>query len=500
MRRLVFLLTLFSVSLLLLIACHRRPQTIIAIKTYETPGEILGEEEILSTHEIDPHHLGFVLYDREHNRVVKVHNADQLFIPASVTKIIITLAALKVLGADYRFKTSLAYSGSIKDGLLLGDLFLRGGGDPTLTAADLMVMVEKLKENGIQKVVGNLFFDDSLFAGQEAIDTQFGNDTAYNPGLGALSLDSNRFYIAWSKTDKRGTMEVFSIPQLPSLRLGLAADVEPEHGNFLYERNAAFDRWLLLPTVQKDGSERLPVKRPGSFTAELFADFGRMRGISLPSPRPTTDAGNTLPIYTIESKPLLNIVAEILKSSNNLMAELVLLATAKKLRNDVSGLPEAAHTVRHWLAKKIPTVDWSGFHLENGSGLTVSNRISPNQMLEILKFADRDLKLDRSYLSLLPIAGWKGSLKRRMKTPEVAFHVWAKTGTIYYASALAGSLYSGSHRELLFVLFMTDIERRTRYDASTMAQKKDLDQDATAWIKRARKTQDQLLANWILSY
>ena len=96
---------------------------------------------------------GFLIYDINEKKVVSSRNRKVPYIPASTTKVPVTIAALKVLGPDYRFKTTVGFIGNVKDGVLTGDLYLKGTGDPLLNAVHLMLMAGRIKSYGIKRTV-----------------------------------------------------------------------------------------------------------------------------------------------------------------------------------------------------------------------------------------------------------------------------------------------------------------------------------------------------------
>lgn len=445
-----------------------------------------------------------MIFDQAKGKYLRGYNDNSLYIPASVTKIPTTVAALNILGPEYRFKTFLNYTGSIGDGILHGDLYLRGTGDPFLTASDLMNMVEHLKRKGVRKVAGRFVFDQSFMTSKESIGRLGGASATYNSGVGALSSEFNRIHLEWEPSEEPGVTNMISTPALPFIQLGLSREeLQPEH-KILYESSPVMDMWLLSQTaVSESGQEDLPVKKPGLFTAQLFRKLCQQSGIELPLPEEGFLPAKNKTVYVHRSQPLMELAESLLEYSNNLMSELLLLATARKLTGKALLTEDAAKAVGDWFKQKIPETDWSGFFLENGSGLSSANRVSPQQMIAILKFADSKMLGDRSYLSMLPIAGWKGTLRKRMNTPETAFRVWAKTGTINYSSGLAGYFFTENGKKLLFAIFVTDFAKRSESDSMLgVGSAPDLENAKVAdgWITKARDIQDELLAKWIREF
>ena len=152
---------------------------------------------LLQQHRLDPRDLGYHLFRLTDGQVVETYDADTLRIPASTTKLITALAALEILGRDYRFQTRLLVSGKVHESTLHGDLYLVGGGDPTLSTNDLQGFVDTLRAAGITHVSGRFAFDESLLTTTLAINPKQPTAAAYNPSVSALSLNYNRVHLRW---------------------------------------------------------------------------------------------------------------------------------------------------------------------------------------------------------------------------------------------------------------------------------------------------------------
>jgi serine-type D-Ala-D-Ala carboxypeptidase/endopeptidase (penicillin-binding protein 4) len=440
-----------AVALLIFSGCASAPPTaktpqVIQVHEGDSPDYLLkNDAEIFKT--LPSQDVGYVVYDLETGKNVATQQANESFVPASVQKIATGTFALDVLGPKYRFKTRLLY----EDGVL----YLQGGGDPFLTAADLMKLALELKTFLKTGKVREFHYDQSLLPTSPWISNQrsFGEDS-YNPGVSALSLDFNESSVGEAGTDQ--LVRIFSVPDFP-------------------------DTEALFPGTA-------PVRDPGRFTARVFAKFCGMIGVILPPPSEENAPHEARAIATHQSFELAKLVEMNLEYSNNLMSELILLSAGRKIAGHAVTQKEAANLLVTWLKKKSPTTDWKSYQIENGSGLTSQAQVSPEQELAILKLAEPNF-------ALLPIAGWKGSLKRRLGDPHLAFRVWAKTGTVNFSSALAGYFFSASNHKYAFVIFITDRDLRHQLDAGKTATPGAVD----AWIKNAHDVQDALLARWVAS-
>ena len=243
----------------------------------------------------------------------------------------------------------------------------------------------------------------------------------------------------------------------------------------------------------------IPIKQPGLFTAYLLRHFAALSGIDLPEPLPKTTPLHTKVLFSLKSLPLIELVQKVLEYSNNLMAELIQMRAARSLTGKALSLKDSSTVIRGWLKKELVRTDWNSFVMENASGLGSLSRVSPKQLAEVLSFAEKSYFLDRSFLSLLPISGWKGTLSNRMNDPDIAFRIWAKTGTQSFSNALAGYLFTHSGRKLIFTFLATQFEGRAKFDR-TAAQSAEPDPLADAWINKARGLQEKLLLRWIQDY
>ncbi len=480
---------------LIMPSCGSRP---VDVDVSFGPEKPVPESERALMKGIPPENIGYMLYDLDRNTVVRSHNRALPFIPASTTKIPATVFALNVLGPDYRFETFLKYKGSISNGVLKGDLFLKGTGDPLLTVSDLMGMIDRMKEKGITAVTGRFYYDESWLSASSSIDPEMEADVSFNSGVSALSLDYNTITAEWKRDKKTNALEIYLTPTLPMNRTGISREKLRDNIKFTYRDLGGSESWLLSPDETRDGSERLPVKKPALYTAQMFAMLCGMRGISIQGqPEPGVMPRGASDIVTHRGQRLADIVDLTLTYSINLMAELMMLAAVKDESGEAMKLDRAARELSSYFSGKMDKINWKGFSLVNGSGLTTENRVTPEQMMAILIYADAQDYQGKKFRSFLPASGWEWSLMNRFGDPNTAFHVWAKTGTINYALALAGYLYTRSHRNMAFVIFISDITARQLYDSDPERRNRDSTGRVNGWLTGSRKTMDSIVNGWI---
>ncbi len=425
--------------------------------------------------------VGYLLFDLESGTNLAGLQQDRPFVPASVTKVPTVAAALAALGPDHRFATTLHGTGPLRGGTLEGDLILKGGGDPSLTTAGLMDLAGQLRTLGLTRITGRFLFDTTTLPEVPEIDPAQPRTAGYNTGVGALSVNYNRV----QRVRTRGRsgepgVEHWSLSDAGRHRLDRAtldhADLDDPSLSGPDSADAAKPVWL-------------PVRRPGPVAAALFRQVAAEAGIALPAPA----AGLTPPEAALlarhDSAPLVDLSRDLLRYSNNLSAELIGLGAARgidpmlDLRSDPLGRSAALLSSR--LMVSAGPVDWQGFVLANHSGLTTMSRMTPRQTAALLRAGGPAL------WDLLP-----GEDEGRAPVPGTR----AKSGTLAYAKALAGTLEAASGRRLGFALFIGDEAARRAFDAAMDRSRPDMPPEARAWIARARALQAELLALWARRY
>lgn len=471
----------------------------------------------------NPPEYGYLSVDPKTKQVIAQRNAKVGFIPASVSKVPTALAALAVLGPRHRFQTKLAIRGVVRNGVLEGDLFLYGGGDPGLLMRDVADLSDAILRSGIYKITGKFVVDDSALPRKDIINETMGGDAAYNPALSALSVHYNMIRARWtskaeaypfaaarpkkrrsqtsrSVSDYRFTL----IPDLPLHRLKATSQIAPgQIGEFEYKLDDDQDTWLYQTDFLKKNYRRymkyLPVRRPALYAGHLVRKFASMRGAELPAPEEGRLPVAHTVLHVHEGRELIELTETMLQWSNNLMADLLLLSTGKKLAGHAVSLEESGKYVTAFWKRVLPSVDWSSFEFVNGSGLTGLNRISPEQMVAMLTWADEQDFGGTRFANTLPVTGWSGSLRRRLRFPETTFRVQAKTGTIFYGVALAGEYYDRYNRRRVFVQFYHDPARRAILDDLEKPERARLmRRGAYGWVRNSREALDDRLLSWVL--
>lgn len=463
---------------------------------------------LLERHRLRARDAGYYVFRLDDGRTVAAHDPDTPRIPASTTKLLTGLAAWKILGPDYRFETKLLTTGEVRGATLHGDVYLVGGGDPSVSTPDLSRFIEALQTTGIRRVRGRFVFDESLTPSASAINPRQPATAVYNPGFSALVLNYNRVRLRW--TGRPGTSGFRSRLHSPADGVLLpvsSAEIDILPGDvgqtdaFVLDGGPG-DRWRLSRTLPARGVRQLPVKHAsGRLAAALFRTYCRQHGIDLPAPQAGRAPANATALAVHYSQPLADLLEGMFRYSNNLTAELVGLATSRGLGGGRSSLAASARLSAAWYARQIPQTDWTGFVNHNHSGLSSRSRHTPRQLAGAVAYAATlDADPSRSVadgqrvglLDLLSHPDWKSAAVRE--------RVRAKSGTMRYADGLAGWLTTGAGTQLGFAVLLTDFAAREAFDASRAARTTTPTVGARAWSKRAKAFQQDIIMGWIRDY
>ncbi|HLV78842.1 MAG TPA: D-alanyl-D-alanine carboxypeptidase, partial [Chthonomonadaceae bacterium] len=230
-------------------------------------------------------------------------------------------------------------------------------------------------------------------------------------------------------------------------------------------------------------------------TALVFAQLALGEGISLPQPAPGHVPAGAIPVGRSESPPLAEILPGLMRYSNNSTAELIGLAASRALTGRALTQQQSSMALTSWLQARLPGTDWRGFALEYHSGLSPKSRLSPRQMAAILGLAAADPELMQS----LPPLDKSGEPAVPGDAPPLR-DVQGKSGTMDYASGLAGFFPARDGRELAFAVFVFDPARRAAFDATRDVRVLAPSPEALDWTRRARKLEAALLESWLAAF
>lgn len=428
--------------------------------------------------------LGYLVVELETGAVRRELRAGHAFIPASMVKLMTAYAALETLGPEHRFETPVL-SEAGPDGL---SLHFSGGGDPVLVQEDLAALAWSLKQNVGATPVARFTYDSDALPFIPAIDPSDDAANSYNPPVAALSVNFNRQWLKWERQPETRAMLVQVLPDLGHAMPGVAA-ARAADGRPVQVLSGRVTRLLIEPQVPSAGSRRVAVHAPALRTALMLRRYAEQSGLALPLPEAAPKpASEVTPIASVASRPMIEIAEAMLEYSNNLSAELVGLAVAKKLGHAPGTLREGALAVRQWVGGPVPPLAAENMVWINQSGLSGEGRLSPRALYALLRHTSGRTYGERAFLDLLHEPRWSE------RDPKVL--VRAKSGTMSYARGQAGVLETKDGRRFLFVLMNTDFERRAAFENSPGRFSNPVRRAAGRWGWRARQLERSLIRHW----
>ncbi len=416
-------------------------------------------------------------------------NTGKAMNPASVMKLVTTYAALDMLGPAYSFRTDVFVLGEVNNGVLRGDLAFKGYGDPKLTVERFWLLLRQLRERGLQEIRGDIVLDKSFFDVPPHDPAKFDGEAlrAYNVGPDALMLNfkSVRFGFA---------------PNVDQKSVSIAPDIRPaqlEIGNQVKLTEGNCGEWkdrvkIDVQYPSTNTTTQVKVNFTGSYPrscgekiwnvslldhnrffggafAKMWVDLG---GVWKGAVKAQSVPATARLIAQSESAPLSDIVRDINKYSNNVMARQVFLTLSGMPIVDVALVQAMADPpvsavepalrgeairseklIKEWL--NLKGVAAPDLVMENGSGLSRIERISANTLGNMLQTAWKSSVMPE-FLSSMPLLGVDGTMRKRSRAESIAGQAHIKGGTLADVRAIGGYVLDKSGKRWVVVLMVND--------------------------------------------
>ena len=393
-------------------------------------------------------------------------NADVSVNPASTMKLVTTFAALELLGPNHQWKTEFYADGPLKDGVLHGNLYLRGGGDPKLNMERLWLLLRDLRINGVRQVQGDLVLDRSFFvAPQLPAFNDDGGDAnkpfLVKPDSLLVNLKAQRFITR----AEDGKVQIAMDPPIAAVRIDnqvrlLKAGKCPAWPDIRYNAVDQYDGTTLIVSGQlAEGCSAQTylslLDHPSYAAGAVRGIWQELGGKILGLDRQGSVPENARMLVRAFSPDLVEIVRDINKYSNNTMARQLFLSIGAQFRTDADqdDAMAAQRVIRNWLARKGITAP----HLvmENGSGLSRAERISAREMALILQAAWRS-PYAAEFRSSMPLVAMDGTMRRRLQRTPLVGEAHIKTGTLNNVRAIAGYSRDSNGQDWAVVAILND--------------------------------------------
>lgn len=421
-------------------------------------------DSLISQPEFRTAHWGVLVVDPALGDTLYSHNAGKLFLPASNMKLATMATAVTQLGVDYRWTTTVAARGAEINGVLDGDLLVIGRGDPSVSDSaqgDAMLPLRQIADSlyatGLRRVTGRLLATGDAFPGPtigfgwswsdlDDVDGAAVDELLFNDGFGTLHVSAGDAVgdVPTVRTAPASTypaVRVTARTVAPSDTAALAHDslrvvMDSVLGVFDLQGAIAVGDSAVLPVPFADPDEAyLAALREALWNRGIVVDGG------LADSTATVDT-----LVRVQSPTLGELLADVLKPSQNQMAEMV-FRTIGMVETGIGRADSAARVVGDQLVAWGAQPD--GFVIRDGSGLARYDYLTPETVVHILD-AMRESSDSTIFRGALPMAGVDGTLENRMVGTPAQGNVRAKTGSLSNTRSLSGYVTTADGRQLLF--------------------------------------------------
>jgi serine-type D-Ala-D-Ala carboxypeptidase/endopeptidase (penicillin-binding protein 4) len=405
--------------------------------------------------------LGVVFVDAGSGRVLASSGAELSLNPASNAKLFTIAAALVRLGPEYRFATSV--HGRIEDGVA-ARLVLRGHGDPSLGSAELAALARELAQLGLRRVDGGILVDQSRFDDRfvpPAFEQQPNEWAAFRSPVCAVAVDRNAATLhvvpARRGQPARAWIEPPGLVEL-SGRIETSPPGKGQRVTLSLRPHAGKLRARIGGSIA-EGLPRSEFRRrvddPRVMAGHVLAHFLEQEGIALSGGVSEGGANERALLARHLSEPLVSMLHELGKRSDNFYAEMLLKALGAEASGGVGTSAAGASAIGDWL-KSAGALE-PDTRIVNGSGLFDANRASAGSIGRALAHAMGDPRIGAELLSSLAIGGTDGTLRARFRSHKPSRAIRAKTGSLARVVALSGYVLAPSRPPIAFSIIVNDV-------------------------------------------
>ena len=400
---------------------------------------------------------GEVLYEKD---------AEKLYHPASTMKLITAATALVKLSPNYRFRTTL-YADRLEGGRALGNIYLKGGGDPVFDSNDLGKMVERLAEMETKDLRGDIVVDETYFDAIRRGKGWMWDDGpigGYFSHLSALTINHNGVLVRISPGIEVGepvsvhldppTQYMKIVNEATTVEASEAVRVKLKRKSGSVEENVLMIDGAMA-IGQAEMNRRVDILDPALYCGTLLREMLAERGVTLQG----TVRYGEVPEEAVEitqhvSPPLSRILWNMNKPSDNLIAELLLKTIGAELKG-VPGTGEKGLQAINEFLNEIGMAA-AGYALADGSGVSRYNLITASLLTDLLVYMFRNFVVMPEYLASLPVGGVDGTLTRRMRGMTAEGFLRAKTGTLRGITTLAGYTATADGETVVFSILVSN--------------------------------------------
>ena len=448
------------------------PARVVTLSPSLAPKLKAAIDEALNEGALDEAQVSFLAVDVKTGEVLADYEPDRLVNPASNAKLFTAAAALDVLKPEHRFKTEYYVQGQLKDGVLQGNLVVKGFGDPTVVTERLQRVANELYLFGIERITGGVIVDDSFFDQQtegKGWETEEAPDRAYAAGVTALSLNYNAVSLYARPGADVGRPAVVHVdPPCEAVKLEGGVVTERFGSGFRVASEDARDGTTVLTVEGAIGAREAPFRiyrrvwDPTAYFGSTLVLLLQQRGVKV---QHRVTKGLVPPgarLVLVDKSPLLTeIVADLNHYSNNFIAETLIKAIGVADAGEPGTFDKGLAAARRFLEEKVGLQPGT-YQFQNGSGLNEANAFTARHVVQLLTYMHRQFETSTEFTASLAVAGTQGTIGHRMRDTPAERRLRAKTGTLSGVSALSGYVVQPAGDVVAFAILAQGYKKGVR--------------------------------------
>lgn len=413
--------------------------------------------------------LGLSIRSADTGDIYLSHNGDIRLHPASNMKILTTVAALRILGPDYKFSTEIRLDGKLVGDVWEGDIYIVGKGDPTLQINDYQKFAAILYKYGIRTITGRIIGDDTWYDDIRLSEDLIWSDAQYYYGaeVSALTISPDEDYdtgsvkiiIQPSQLGEPPQYRLYPNTSYVTIENHAVTVAQAEEEELCITREHGGNHIYMKGNIGIDHDVRqewMAVWRSTDYVVDTFVQTLKEMGITIKGKSKTGKAvpNNTMCICKHSSPKLAEILIPFMKLSNNGIGEILVKEMGRFVYGEGTwdaGLKVVKEQIQSY------GVNMETLQIKDGSGISHSNLLPANELSKLL-YRIQSEKWFPLLLDTLPVAGEQnrmvgGTLRERMK----GFSVKAKTGTIEGVSTLSGYINVKTEQRVIFSILLNNL-------------------------------------------
>ena len=395
-------------------------------------------------------------------------NPDTLCNPASTMKLLTTFVALEALGPNFRWLTEAYLGGTLLNGTLDGDLYIKGYGDPYMVVERFWPFLRQMRQQGLNDIGGDLVIDNSYFDLPPIDRGEFDGQAlrTYNVVPDAFLVNFQAISFIFNPDPITNRVQIIAAP-LPA-NLDIRNRIKLDNGRCGGYQNGivvnAVDQ-VALDSITFSGriGSRCPEYRLSrallsapTFAYGVFRSLWEEGGSSLGGTMRITEVPAELePFHVMKSVPLADVIRSTNKWSNNVMARHLLLTVGAERFGAPATVDKGRRAAIQLLAER--GLDFPGLRIDNGAGLSRNARISASSLARLLLAADQSI-YRAEFVSSLALAGMDGTMRRRFREQSLAGHMHLKTGRLDDVFSMVGYVRSRSGDDYVVVAIQNGVD------------------------------------------